>query len=125
MKDFPEHDKRGVERTPWAVDCRDRVIHNSFAEDDDREPGCGLSYLTEDEYEWQCGEGSSLFYCPICGEVAEFVDTKPPGRLRGFEVQTRSCTGELQFFSTVKEALTHAAADDQVSVGADHVGAKE
>jgi hypothetical protein len=108
VKDFPEYDKRGNPRTPWAVYCED-----DWCEEESK-VGCGLFYLTEDAYEWQCAEGSSIFYCPICEEVAEFLDVKPPARPPGFEVQTRSKSGELRFFPSLKEAFAHAETDDQV-----------
>jgi hypothetical protein len=114
MENFPEHDERGNERTPWAVYCPDKAIHNPFCGEDDVDSGCGLSYLTEADYEWQCEEGSGIFYCPVCGEVAKFLEPTRGDRLPGFEVQTRSKCGELRFFPSLKEALAHAETDNDV-----------
>ena len=54
---YPEVDKHGRLRTPWAVHC---------VEIDDSSLSHGLVYLTEAEYVHQMNNPDALWKCPIC-----------------------------------------------------------
>ena len=59
MPKFPTADEWGNTRTPYAVVCS---------------AGCGLVYLTADEYGFQLNRPDSRWECPQCRNLASWSD---------------------------------------------------
>lgn len=60
---YPDQDAHGRPRTAWAVQC------NEYGEG-----GCGLVYLTEQEYDQQRQTYGAKWRCPVCGAAAWWDD---------------------------------------------------
>jgi hypothetical protein len=63
---YPALDAHGRKRTPYAVHCEGPW--------DLPGGGCGLVYLTENEYERQMFAPSKTWRCPICKYEAQWSD---------------------------------------------------
>lgn len=71
MSEFPAVDSHGRPRTAFAVICTgpwDMPGH-----------GCGLVYLTEDEYDRQMSAPSKTWRCPLCRYDADWSDENYEG----------------------------------------------
>ena len=66
MQTFPEQDNYQRPRTPYAVNCVE-----TFGV---RPTGCGLVYLTEEEYHLQMRMADYTWRCPICNGTAHWND---------------------------------------------------
>ena len=63
---YPATDTHGRPRTPWAVHCEGPFDMPGY--------GCGLVYLTKQEYDRQMDAPDSLWKCPLCRYSAQWDD---------------------------------------------------
>lgn len=66
MSQFPTTDSHGRPRTPYGVRC--------LGPWDIPGHGCGLVYLTEEEYLRQLSAAEKTWRCPLCRYEAEWDD---------------------------------------------------
>jgi hypothetical protein len=56
---YPKKDQYGRPRTPYAIYCTSGPLEGYS--------GCGLVYLTDNEYNQQMMRPNATWRCPICG----------------------------------------------------------